>query len=79
MTTGSSSAEFGNAQSGIISVQTRTGGANYTGNFGYETDEPFGVNRRLRVQPVPGQLRRPDLAATCRSSSPARWKASGRW
>jgi hypothetical protein len=43
VTTGSSSAEFGNAQSGIISVQTRAGGARYTGNFGYETDEPFGT------------------------------------
>jgi hypothetical protein len=44
VTTGSSSAEFGNAQSGIISVQTRGGGAEYTGNFGFETDEPFGVS-----------------------------------
>jgi len=43
VTTGSSSAEFGNAQSGIISVQTRGGGAQYTGSFGYETDEPFGT------------------------------------
>jgi hypothetical protein len=43
VTTGSSSAEFGNAQSGIVSLQTRAGGAEYTGNFGYETDEPFGV------------------------------------
>jgi hypothetical protein len=43
VTTGSSSAEFGNAQSGIVAVQTRAGGAEYTGNFGYETDEPFGV------------------------------------
>nr|MBA3317361.1 carboxypeptidase regulatory-like domain-containing protein [Gemmatimonadales bacterium] len=30
VTTGSSSAEFGNAQSGIIAVQTRAGGAEYT-------------------------------------------------
>jgi hypothetical protein len=43
VTTGSSSAEFGNAQSGIVAVQTRAGGPEYTGNFGYETDEPFGV------------------------------------
>ncbi len=43
VTTGSSSAEFGNAQSGIVALQTRAGGAEYTGNLGYETDEPFGV------------------------------------
>jgi hypothetical protein len=47
VTTGSSSAEFGNAQSGIISVQTKTGGSNYTGSFGYESDEPFGKNTSL--------------------------------
>jgi len=42
VTTGSSSAEFGNAQSGIIAAQIRTGGTKYAGNFGYETDEVFG-------------------------------------
>jgi hypothetical protein len=47
VTTGSSSAEFGNAQSGIISVQTKTGGSDYTGSFGYESDEPFGKNTSL--------------------------------
>jgi len=47
VTTGSASAEFGNAQSGIISVQTKTGGSNYTGSFGYESDEPFGKNTSL--------------------------------
>ena len=47
VTTGSASAEFGNAQSGVISVQTKTGGSNYTGSFGYETDEPFGKNTSL--------------------------------
>ncbi len=47
MTTGSSSAEFGNAQSGVISVQTKTGGSNYTGSFGYESDEPFSKNTSL--------------------------------
>jgi hypothetical protein len=40
VTTGSSSAEFGNAKSGIISVSTRTGGAAYAGTLNYETDEP---------------------------------------
>ena len=47
VTTGSASAEFGNAQSGVISVQTKTGGSNYTGSFGYESDEPFGKNTSL--------------------------------
>jgi hypothetical protein len=45
--TGSSSAEFGNAQSGLVSLVTPTGGIRYTGAFGYETDEPFGVNHGL--------------------------------
>ncbi|MBA3760998.1 MAG: carboxypeptidase regulatory-like domain-containing protein, partial [Gemmatimonadales bacterium] len=47
VTTGSSSAEFGNAQSGVISVQTKTGGSNYTGSFGFESDEPFGKGSSL--------------------------------
>ncbi len=42
ITTGSASAEFGNAQSGIISITTRTGGPTYAGALTYETDEPFG-------------------------------------
>ena len=42
VTTGSSSAEFGNAQSGVISLQTKTGGNEYTGTVNYETDEPLG-------------------------------------
>src|ERR671921_156418 len=33
VTTGSASAEFGNAQSGVISVQTKTGGSDYTGTL----------------------------------------------
>src|SRR5688500_4820897 len=47
VTTGSASAEFGNAQSGVISVQTKTGGSEYTGSFGFESDEPFGKNTSL--------------------------------
>jgi hypothetical protein len=38
VTTGASAAEFGNAQSGVISLETRTGGQQFRGNFGYETD-----------------------------------------
>ena len=40
VTTGSPSAEFGNAAAGIISLVTRTGGSRYQGSFGFETDEP---------------------------------------
>ena len=41
ITTGASSSEFGNAQSGILNIVTRTGGSKYSGNIGWETDEPF--------------------------------------
>jgi Carboxypeptidase regulatory-like domain/TonB-dependent Receptor Plug Domain len=44
VTTGSSSAEFGNAKSGIITIVTKTGGPTYQGSFGLESDGPFGVN-----------------------------------
>jgi hypothetical protein len=45
VTTGASSAEFGNAQSGIISIATRTGSSTaFSGNVAWETDEPFGKN-----------------------------------
>ena len=43
VTTGASSSEFGNAQSGIIQIATKAGASTgYNGNFAYETDEPFG-------------------------------------
>ncbi|MGN6393237.1 MAG: carboxypeptidase regulatory-like domain-containing protein, partial [Gemmatimonadales bacterium] len=44
VTTGSSSAEFGNAKSGIINIVTKTGGPDYVGSFSAESDAPFGVN-----------------------------------
>ncbi len=44
ITTGASSAEFGNAQGGVIAITTRTGGQRFSGNVGYETDE-FSGNR----------------------------------
>ena len=44
VTTGSTSAEFGNATGGVISIVTKTGGPEYTGSFSFETDEPMGVN-----------------------------------
>ena len=47
VTTGSSSAEFGNAKSGIINIVTKTGGDKYTGSFSVQSDEPFGVNHSV--------------------------------
>ncbi len=47
VTTGATSAEFGNAQSGLISLVTRTGGTRFSGALGYQTDEPFGVSHSL--------------------------------
>lgn len=45
ITTGASAAEFGNAQSGVISIETKTGGQAFHGNVGYETDEFAGATR----------------------------------
>jgi carboxypeptidase family protein/TonB-dependent receptor-like protein len=56
VTTGSSSAEFGNAQSGIISIVTRTGGSNYTGSLSYETDQAFGSGSSLGYNRVEGSV-----------------------
>ena len=42
LTTGALGVEFGDAQSGVISYTTRAGGEKFTGNFNYQTDEPFG-------------------------------------
>ena len=54
VTTGSSSAEFGNAKSGIVSIVTKTGGSQYQGSLGFETDEPFGVNNGIGFNRVEG-------------------------
>jgi hypothetical protein len=54
VTTGSSSAEFGNAKSGIVSIVTKTGGSEYQGSLGYETDEPFGVNHGIGFNRIEG-------------------------
>src|SRR5215210_5103830 len=42
VTTGATSAEFGNAQAGVISIETRGGGTKYSGNFSLENDEVTG-------------------------------------
>ena len=57
VTTGSSSAEFGNAQSGIISVATKTGGNQMAGSVSYESDKPFGVNHSLGYNKFEGWTR----------------------
>ena len=47
ITTGAASAEYGNAQSGVISLVTRSGGSRLSGALAYQTDEPFGVHHSL--------------------------------
>src|SRR5688500_61043 len=59
VTTGSSSAEFGNAKSGIVSIVTKTGGSEYQGSLGYETDEAFGVNHGVGFNRIEGGLNGP--------------------
>ena len=56
VTTGSSSAEFGNAQSGVIAINTRTGGNQYTGNVSFETDELFGTGSSLGFNRIVGSV-----------------------
>ena len=54
VTTGSSSAEFGNAQSGVIAAQIRTGSNKYQGTFGVESDEPFGTGTSIGFNRLQG-------------------------
>ena len=39
ITTGAASAEFGNAQGGVLNYSTKTGGSKFSGNLNYETAE----------------------------------------
>jgi outer membrane receptor for ferrienterochelin and colicin len=59
VTTGSSSAEFGNAKSGIVSIVTKTGGSEYQGSLGFETDEAFGANHGVGFNRIEGGLSGP--------------------
>jgi carboxypeptidase family protein/TonB-dependent receptor-like protein len=59
VTTGSSSAEFGNAQSGVIAAQVRSGSNQYQGSLNYESDEPFGTKSSLGFNRVQGSLSGP--------------------
>ncbi len=56
VTTGGSSAEFGNAQSGVIAIQTRGGGSKWSGNLGYENDEIGGLNHSRGFNRVQGGI-----------------------
>ncbi|MGE0352190.1 MAG: carboxypeptidase regulatory-like domain-containing protein [Gemmatimonadales bacterium] len=56
ITTGAPSSEFGNAQSGIVSIETRSGGQQLHGSLGYETDEPLGVNHGYGFNRIQGSL-----------------------
>ncbi len=42
ITTGATSAEFGNAQGGVIAITTKTGGQRFSGNVGFESSELSG-------------------------------------
>ncbi len=42
VTTGAASAQFGNAQAGIVSISTRTGGSKFAARLAAETDAVFG-------------------------------------
>ncbi len=59
VTTGSSSAEFGNAKSGIINIVTKTGGNDYNGSFSVQSDEPFGVNHSTGFNRLEGSVSGP--------------------
>jgi hypothetical protein len=49
ITQGASAAEFGNAQSGVIALETKTGGQSFKGNFGFESDGFMGVRHNNSV------------------------------
>ncbi len=59
ITTGASSAAFGGAQSGIVSISTRTGGSKFAGAVGYETDGLFGNSVSLGFNRVTASLSGP--------------------
>jgi outer membrane receptor for ferrienterochelin and colicin len=56
VTTGAASAAFGGAQSGVISISTRTGGSKFQGAVGYESDELFGNSVSLGFNRITASL-----------------------
>ena len=79
VTTGSSSAEFGNAKSGIVSIVTKTGGSEYVGLAGLRDRRAVRGEPRHRVQPARGRRRRARWPAGSPSRSTARSRAGSRW
>ncbi len=59
ITTGGSAAEFANAQSGIIAIQTRSGASAWTGSVSYESDELFNKSTSYGFNRVTGSLSGP--------------------
>jgi hypothetical protein len=59
VTTGALSSEFGNAQSGLITVTTKTGGSRFAGSVAYETDEPMGAGHGAGFNRVEASLSGP--------------------
>jgi len=56
VTTGAIGVEFGDAQSGVISFTTRSGGQKLSGSLNYQTDEPFGNSISLGLNRFEGSL-----------------------
>jgi len=56
VTTGALGVEFGDAQSGVISFTTRSGGPKLSGSLNYQTDEPFGNSLSLGLNRFEGSL-----------------------
>jgi len=56
ITTGAASAQFGGAQSGIISISTRTGGDKFSGAVGFESDGLFGNSVSLGFNRITASL-----------------------
>ncbi len=59
VTTGAASAEFGNAQGGIISFQSATGGAKLSARLAAESDEPFSKTTSNGFNRIEGNLSGP--------------------
>lgn len=59
VTTGALGAEFGDAQSGVISLVTRSGGPRFQGTLSYETDEIFGDGIKAGFNRFEGTLSGP--------------------
>jgi hypothetical protein len=56
VTTGALGVEFGDAQSGVISFTTRSGGQKLSGSMNYQTDQPFGNSISLGLNRFEGSL-----------------------